>query len=76
MSGYTFDPTQPLPKRWVDLIGPMRLMTTKPVEGYVMCRRPGCAPFILSVAELLGGAWQPILPTPQRNVRKIVENLD
>jgi hypothetical protein len=70
MSGYAFDPTEPLPKRWKDKNGPIRLMMTSPVEGYVMARRPGGAPFILSVTDLLSGWWEPILPTPKTNVRQ------
>lgn len=75
MTGYTFDPTQPLPKRWSDAIGPIRLMMTKPVEGYVMCRRPGGAPFVLSVTDLLSGAWKPVIIKPRQNVREAISKL-
>jgi hypothetical protein len=75
MTGYTIDPTQPLPERWTDAIGPMRLMMSKPVKGYVMCRRPGCTPFVLTVADLLGGSYEPVLPKPKQNVREIVSKL-
>lgn len=75
MSGYAIDPTQPLPKRWRDNYGPMRLMTVEPVEGYVMARRAAGFPFVLSVRDLLGGKWEPILPKPKVNVREIVSKL-
>lgn len=70
MSGYVYDPTAPLPQRWKDKTGPIRLMIISPVEGYVMARRPGASPFVISVRDLLSGWWEPILPTPKINVRQ------
>lgn len=61
MIGYAVNPLQPLPRRWKDKIGPIRLMNVEPIEGYVMARRPGAAPFILSVRDLLNGDREPIL---------------
>ena len=52
MKQYVIDPTRPFPKRWKDSIGPLRVMS-EPIEGYLMCRRPGGAPFILSVRQIL-----------------------
>lgn len=37
--------------------GPIRCMAN--AEGYVMVRRPGCAPFVLSCKE-----WAQLLSTP------------
>lgn len=39
-------------KRWRDHHGPLRVIC-EPAEGYVMARRTGGAPFVLSVRELL-----------------------
>lgn len=47
-----------MPKRWEDKNGPLRLMAG-PIEGYVMMRRPGGAPFVLSVKELLNAKSHP-----------------
>lgn len=69
---YAIDPTQPLPKRWTDKNGPLRVMTTHPVEGYVMVRRPGAMPTVVSVSDLLSGRYEPILPKPKINVRERV----
>jgi len=55
MKQYVIDPTRPFPKRWKDPIGPIRVMS-EPIEGYLMCRRPGCTPFILSVSQILNAA--------------------
>jgi len=49
---YVIDPMQPFPKKWSDNLGPINVMT-EPVSGFVMVRRPGCTPFILSVKQLL-----------------------
>lgn len=73
MTGYVFDPTEPLPKRWKDSRGPIRLVC-QPHEGYIMVRRPSAAPFILSVRDLLSGAYDPILPKPRVNVRKLLSD--
>lgn len=50
---YCFNPTAPLMIHWHDHIGPIRVMTPQPVEGYVLARRPGAKPFVLAVRELL-----------------------
>lgn len=68
MSGYAIDPTQPLPKIWKDAIGEIRVMCN-PHEGYVMARRKGSAPFVLSVRELLSGKYDP-LPLPARRAAR------
>ena len=73
-AGYVIDPTEPLPKRWKDARGTIRVMC-EPVEGYVMVRRPGVGPFILSVRELLRGGYEPILKKPSANVRTTVRAL-
>lgn len=72
---YAVDPTQPLPKRWSDDLGPIRVMTPNPVEGYVMIRRPGAMPSVISVSDLLGGRYEPILPKPKTNVRERIAAL-
>ena len=74
MSGYAINPMQPLPKRWKDAGGPLRVMC-EPHDGYVMMRRPGAMPFVVSVRELLGGKYEPILPAKQINVRARVAAL-
>lgn len=73
-TSYVIDPTEPLPKRWKDERGPIRVMC-EPVEGYIMARRPGAAPFILSVRELLRGDYEPIIKKPTTNVRTVVDAL-
>lgn len=61
----------------VDKIGPMREMHR--AEGYVMARRPGKFPFVMTLAEW---ASYPILeptplpaPGPKINVKEFVEKL-
>lgn len=49
---YVIGPLHPFPQRWKDKRGPIRVVGG-PHEGYVMVRRPGAVPFVLSVAELL-----------------------
>jgi len=49
---YVVDPAAPFPKKWSDHIGPINVMT-EPVAGYLMVRRPGCTPFVLSVKQML-----------------------
>lgn len=49
---YVIDPDAPLPRRWLDHYGPIRVMC-EPVEGYVLAKRPRCRPFVLHVSELL-----------------------
>ncbi len=61
MTGYVISPGTPLPKRWVDAAGEIRLLMTEPVEGYVMARRRGAAPFVISVRELLDGRFMPVM---------------
>lgn len=41
-----------LPKFWHDDHGDIRLLMLYPVEGYVMARRPGYAPFAVAVTDL------------------------
>jgi len=60
MTGHVINPLSPLPKRWVDAAGEIRLLMTEPVEGYVMARRRGAAPFVISVRELLSGRFMPV----------------
>lgn len=60
MTGYVYTPGSPLPKRWVDAAGEIRLLMTQPVEGYVMARRRGAAPFVISVRDLLDGRFMPV----------------
>lgn len=72
--GYVIDPTEPLPKRWKDERGPIRVMC-EPIEGYIMARRPGAAPFILSMRELLRGDYEPILKKPTTNICTAVDAL-
>jgi hypothetical protein len=52
---YVVNPLAPFPKRWFDHIGNITVMC-EPVKGYVMCRRPGATPFVLSVAQILNAA--------------------
>lgn len=60
MSGYAIDPFAPLPKRWEDEHGEIRVMC-EPHEGYVMARRKGCIPFVIRVIDLLSGEYEPII---------------
>lgn len=60
MSGYAIDPLAPFPKRWGDERGEIRVMCD-PHEGYVMARRRGAAPFVISVRDLLSGKYEPII---------------
>ncbi|KZE34078.1 hypothetical protein IMF23_04190 [Chelatococcus daeguensis] len=55
---YVLDPLSPFPKRWRDHIGPLRVMCG-PVEGYVMVRRKGGAPFVLRVSDLTNATRDP-----------------
>lgn len=75
LAGYAIGPTETLPKRWRDAIGPLRIMC-EPCEGYVMARRPGAAPFVLSVRDLLSGDFSPILPKPRINVRLRIAEIE
>ena len=43
--------------------GPVRLIVE--AEGYVMARRPGCAPFVLSVKE-----WRALEPIDRDGVKR------
>ncbi|WP_099863852.1 hypothetical protein [Pararhizobium haloflavum] len=56
---YTIDPTQPFPKRWLDANGEPILVMGEPVEGYLLARRPGCAPFAISVKDILNSGRHP-----------------
>jgi hypothetical protein len=60
------------PKRWRDKIGKITVMG-EPIKGYVMVRRPGAMPFVLSVAEILNtdehptvGPFECLDDSPQR----------
>ena len=64
MTGYVYTPGSPLPKRWVDAAGEIRLLMTEPVEGYVMARRRGEVPFVISVQWLLSGRFMPVMKAP------------
>jgi hypothetical protein len=55
---YFLDPMAPFPRRWKDRIGPVEAMA-EPVKGYVMCRRPGAAPFVLRVSDLCNATKDP-----------------
>lgn len=46
------------PRRWSDRIGKITVMG-EPIKGYVMCRRPGAMPFILSVSQILNAEKHP-----------------
>lgn len=50
---YVVGALDPIPKYWRDHIGELRVMTREPVEGWLMVRRLGAAPFILRLAQLL-----------------------
>lgn len=52
-------------KRW-DEHGEMRLMAEK--DGYVMARRPGYAPFVVSVKEWNALSAEPIPKPPARPI--------
>jgi hypothetical protein len=56
---YVIDPLAPFPARWRDKLGPIRVMSG-PVQGYVMVRRPGAFPFVLSVKQLLNAEHHPV----------------
>lgn len=56
---YVIDPLAKFPRRWRDHIGPIRVMC-EPVEGYLLVRRPGCAPFALSVRQILNAEKHPV----------------
>lgn len=55
---YVIDVMSPFPKQWRDHIGPIRVMC-EPHEGYVMVRRPGATPFVLSVRNILNSVSHP-----------------
>jgi len=74
--GYAINPMQPLPKRWFDAIGPIRVIC-EPHAGWIMARRhDNATPFVLSVRELLGGKFTPILPKSTTNVRQRVAEIN
>jgi hypothetical protein len=47
------------PKRWRDDRGKVTVMG-EPIDGYVMCRRPGGFPFVLRVAQILNAEKHPV----------------
>ena len=76
MSGYVFDPTSPIHKLWQDEVGPIRVMC-EPVQGYVMARRPGAKPFVVSVRELHSGEkYHPVVKTKAKSVRATLQGGD
>lgn len=69
MSGYAISLLASFPKRWRDEHGEIRVMG-EPIEGYVMARRKGSAPFVISVRDILSGKqWHPV-GRAARNARK------
>jgi hypothetical protein len=56
---YVIDPLAPLPKRWTDHLGPIRILA-EPAEGWVLARRRGAAPFALRVRTLLNTDRDPV----------------
>lgn len=76
MTSYAIDPTQPLPRRWKDKNGPIRLMMTQPEEGFVMARRPNGPPFCIHVHDLLGGYYEPQVQPKRVNVRERVAEIN
>lgn len=49
---YLLDPLSPLPARWRDKHGPLRVLAG-PVKGWVMVKRPHAeTPFVLRVSDL------------------------
>lgn len=56
---YIISPLAKFPKRWRDHLGPIRVMC-EPVEGYLLARRPGAAPFAISVREMLNAEKHPV----------------
>jgi hypothetical protein len=66
---YVISPGDGFPLRWEDHIGPLRVIG-QASEGYIMVRRPGGAPFVLQVSQLLNarpdpvhGPFRPCVPT-------------
>lgn len=49
-----------LPKKWRDARGPIQVMS-EPVQGYVMARRPGRIPFVLTLRQLLNAEKHPTI---------------
>jgi len=45
---------EPVPILWHDDRGEIRVMSA-PIDGYVMMRRRGCMPFVVSVKILMSG---------------------
>jgi hypothetical protein len=69
MSGYVYDPTSPFHKLWQDELGQIRVIC-EPSQGYVMVRRPGAMPFVVSVHYLLSGKqYQPVVKTKAKSAR-------
>ena len=73
---YVVDADGDLPERWRDWCGPLRVMTRRPVEGYVMVRRPGSMPFVLRLGVLLNtdrdhnhGPFERLEPVRRRRTR-------
>lgn len=46
------DDRKTLSKFWHDDTGNIRLLNTRPIEGYVMARRSGAAAFAITVTSL------------------------
>ena len=58
MTSYVIDPLAPFHARWRDRIGPIRVLSG-PVNGWLMCARPNCRPFVLRVSEILNADKPP-----------------
>lgn len=58
---FVIDMTQPFPKRWTSPGGPINVMAG-PVKGYLMVRRPGAAPFVIGLWQLLNAEKHPSGP--------------
>jgi hypothetical protein len=59
MTQYVIDPLAAFPKRWKDKRGALLTVMAGPVKGYLMVRYPGCAPFAISVGDLLNQSKRP-----------------
>jgi adenylosuccinate synthase len=70
---YAYDPTSPIHKLWQDDKGHVRVIC-EPAQGYVMARRPGAMPFVISVSDLLSGKrYQPVIRPKAKSVRDALE---
>lgn len=69
---YAVDPTQPLPKRWTDQLGP------SPAAYDPASRRlcHGASPFCIRVQDLLSGYYTPRIPAKRINVWQRVAEIN